>query len=67
VLSLIDQDEVARFVAFKDPAETPKEKAYKKEMKLQKSALISAIHNICKYGPAFCIGFQLNIAVCHVG
>jgi hypothetical protein len=54
VLDLIDQDEVARFVAFKDIAETPKEKAHKKEMKLQKLALISALHNRCKYGSPAC-------------
>lgn len=52
VLRLVDEVAVAQFVAWRDAAETAAEKARKKEMKGQKDALVSALHNRCKCAPA---------------
>lgn len=47
----MDEVEVARFVAWKDKAETPEEKNHKETMKEQKAALIEALHQKCKCVP----------------
>lgn len=51
VVALVDEVEVARYIAFKDKPETAEERKHKDVMKEQKGALIEALHQKCKCGP----------------
>lgn len=52
VVALVDQVEVARYIAFKDKPETAAERKHKDAMKDQKAALIEALHQKCKCASA---------------
>ena len=52
LVALVDQVEVARYIAFKDKPETAAERKHKDAMKDQKAALIEALHQKCKCASA---------------
>ena len=54
MLGLIDDVEVARYVAFKDTAQTAAERTRKAELKKQKEALVQALHTQCKCALGTC-------------
>eukprot|EP00892_Ulva_mutabilis_P003276 jgi/Ulvmu1/131/UM001_0135.1 len=54
VVALVDEVEVARYMAWKDKPETAEERKHKETMKEQKGALIDALHHKCKALDVLC-------------
>ena len=79
VIDHINQDELARFVAMKNPDESPGAKTRKQKMEAQEAALIIAYSAIAeaifdrapkvilrKGPPQREVGFQLRCLLCHI-
>jgi hypothetical protein len=47
-MEVIDEVEVARYMAWQDTAETPAERRRKADLKGQKEALVDALHLKCR-------------------